>query len=82
MLLGGVALSEEPISAQGQEIVLVAFQGFSEVPIETAPYYMIEPKALCWTVEGDYSLDWVLENKDTWNFNETSNSWIRDNNCN
>ena len=83
MLLGGMSLSEEPISSQVAEQVLVVFSTSDDLPIETAPYYTISAKALCWTIHGDSMLDWTLENcEETWTFEEGTSEWISDNTCN
>ena len=74
MILGGMSLSEEPISSQAGEQVSVIFSASGDLPIETAPYYIISAKALCWTVDGDSVLDWTLENCEV--------DWVLDNTCN
>ena len=83
MILGGMSLSEEPISSQAGEQVSVAFSTSGDLPIETAPYFTIPTIPLCWTVDGDSILDWTLENcEEDWTFEEGTSEWISDNTCN
>jgi len=73
MILGGMSLSEEPLSSQAGEQVIIAFSTSGDLPIDTAPYYIVAAKALCWTVDGDSDLDWILENCEA--------DWVLDNTC-
>jgi hypothetical protein len=83
MILGGMSLSEEPISSQAGEQVSVNISTFGDLPIDTAPYYAVEAKSLCWTIHGDSVLDWTLENcEEEWTFVEGTSEWISDNTCN
>jgi len=58
MLLGGMSLSEEPISSQAQDQVSAVFSTSGDLPIETPSYYTVETKSLCWTIECENPLIW------------------------
>ena len=61
MILGGLSLSEEPISSQRVTPVSgVAFSTEKDLPIELSPFLAIEPKLLCWNIRTE-DTEWCLE---------------------
>jgi hypothetical protein len=71
MLLGGVALSEEPISSQNVSI----FSTEKNIPVEISPFFDREPKILCWDFKPINTI-WVLENKKyNWSVEVRNNEW-------
>ena len=82
-MFGSQSFSEETFSSTTQEAVIISFETFKDLPIDFPPYYLISAKALCWTVDGDSSLDWILENCEAdWTFEQGSSEWVSDNACN
>jgi len=60
MILGGLSLSEEPISSQRVSPVTGVFSSEKDIPIETSPFLAIEPKLLCWNIRAE-NTEWCLE---------------------
>lgn len=82
MLFGSQSFAEEPISSTKQEIILVPFQDFENLPIDLPLYYIIATKALCWTVDGESELAWTFDDCDEdWTFTDGASEWIADNTC-
>lgn len=73
MILGGLSLSEEPISSQRVTSVSGVFSTNKDLPIETSPFLAIEPKGLCWKLKAE-DTSWILQECCLWSFecNNTS----------
>lgn len=77
MILGGLSLSEEPISSQRVAPVTGVFSTEKNLPIEVSPFLAIEPKVLCWNVEltntewclEECPLEWSFECNSEWSVN-------------
>ena len=90
MILGGLSLSEEPISSQRVDAVVAlttekdlpiesnievsSLITDKDLPIEVSPFLAIEPKILCWNVELT-DTEWCLEECPLeWSF-ECNSEW-------
>jgi len=68
MILGGLSLSEEPISSQRVSPVTGVFSSEKDIPIETSPFLAIEPKHTEWCLE-ECPLEWSFECPSEWSVN-------------
>jgi len=65
MLFGDGAISETPISALADESVFtLPVSVIKDIPVETSPFYSIEPKKLVWTIG--------CEDPNLWSFSKES----------